>query len=262
MNNVRRLLSLFFVIAIFTSSTLATTWFPKEFTCPIDNEKNTFQVIGSYGSYIYSWPSKYQWLFWPNTESNTFYSCKKCHLTTFMWDFDKLPKDKLAAIKKALEGVKVSKPFKEYNELPVTERLEIAEKVYAVLDKDDEWWENFYRIKGYHYGKMGNEAAAAAERQRSLAIITKNIADPKNTAPKKLLLYISASMKHFLGEDAAAIADLETALKTKYASKDEKPGEADNAEKSLNERITDYITRIKSEKDKPRFFDKYSRDEH
>ena len=54
----------------------AITWFPKEFTCPIDGQKNTFMVVGSYGSYIYSYPSKYQWLFFPRTDSPTFYLCK------------------------------------------------------------------------------------------------------------------------------------------------------------------------------------------
>jgi hypothetical protein len=49
--------------ALLSSSIFATTWFPKDFECPIDKEKNTFLVIGSYGSYIYSWESKYQWLF-------------------------------------------------------------------------------------------------------------------------------------------------------------------------------------------------------
>ena len=67
MKNVRRLLTLLFVNALLAGSAFATTWFPKDFTCPIDGEKNTFQVIGSYGTYIYWWPEKYQWLFWPRT---------------------------------------------------------------------------------------------------------------------------------------------------------------------------------------------------
>src|SRR4051812_24857599 len=104
-------------VVFFVSQLFAITWFPQEFTCPIDNEKNTFMVVGSYGSYIYSYPSKYQWLFFPQTDSPTYYICKKCHLTTYMWDFDKLPKEKLAAIRKVLTDVKVSKAFKDYQEI-------------------------------------------------------------------------------------------------------------------------------------------------
>src|SRR5687768_16658649 len=80
----------------------ATTWFPQEHTCPVCKTKNTFLVIGSYGSYIYQWPEKFQLIFWPVTDSPTMYSCKKCHLTTFMWDFEKTPKEKHAEILKQL----------------------------------------------------------------------------------------------------------------------------------------------------------------
>lgn len=240
----------------------AITWFPEEFTCPVDGQKNTFMVIGSYGSYIYAYPSKYQWLFFPQTESNTYYLCKKCHLATFMWDFDKLPKDKLPEIKKALEGVKVSKAFKDYTDIPITERLEIIEKVYSLLGKDDTWWEQFYRIKGYHYGKEGNAATAAEARRKALDAVQKQLQNPKSDQPKKLLLYISASMKHFLGDDKGALEDLQKAIATKYEDKDEKPEEVKSAEEGLNDRVKDYIERIKSEKNKPRLFDKYSGDEH
>lgn len=243
-------------------TTLATTWFPQEFTCPIDGEKNTFMVVGSWGSYIYSWPSKYQWLFFPQTDSPTFYICKKCHLATYMWDFDKLPKDKLDALRKALVGVKVSKAFKEYTDLPVVERLEVMEKVYTVLGKDDMWWESFYRVKGYHYGKAGDVARAAEARRKSLGYLQKELSNANSKSSKKLLLYISGSMKHFLGEDAAAIEDLNKALATKYVNANESAAEQGEAEAGLNERLNEYIARIKSEKDKPRLFDKYSSDEH
>jgi len=234
----------------------AITWVPEDFTCPIDNQKNTFLVVASYGSYIYSYPSKYQWLFFPQTDSPTYYICKKCHLATYMWDFDSLPKDKLADIRKALVGIKVSKAFGKYTEVPITERLEIMEKVYRVLGKDDAWWETFYRVKGYHYGKAGDEAKAATERRKSLALIQKELSDKNSKAPKKLLLYVSASMKHFLGDDNGALIDLQKALTTKYLSASETAEEQSNAEVGLNERLNDYIARIKSDKDKPRLFDK------
>lgn len=230
----------------------AITWFPQEFTCPVDNEKNTFLVVGSYGSYIYSYPSKYQWLFFPQTDSPTYYTCKKCHLTTYMWDFDKLPKDKLNDIKKALAGVKVSRQFKEYTELPVTERLEIMEKVYTALGKNESWWENFYRVKGYHYHAEGKPEKAAEARRKSLALVRRELANEKSEAPKKLLLYVSAAMNHFLNDDKAALEDLQKALTTKYQNKSEKPEEVKNAEEGLNERIRDYIEKINSKDQKPR----------
>ena len=262
MKRLNRILCIAVFTLVFAGGASAITWVPEDFNCPLDKEKNTFLVVASYGSYIYSYPSKYQWLFFPRTDSPTFYLCKKCNLATFMWDFDKLPPEKLDAIRKALSGVKVSKAFKEYTEIPVVERLEIMEKVYTALGKDDEWWEDFYRIKGYHYGKIGDTAKAAEARKKSLALIQKDLANPKSETPKKILLYVSASMKHFLGDDRAALADLNAALSTKYANPKETAEESKGAEEGLNERIKDYITRINSEKNKPRLFDKYDRDEH
>jgi tetratricopeptide (TPR) repeat protein len=241
-------LAITFCLAI---NSAATTWFPEEFTCPIDKEKNTFQVIGSYGSYIYAWPSKYQWLFWPRTDSPTFYLCRKCHLASYMWDFDKIPKDKIPAIKKVLEEVKVSKNFKDYREIPVTERLEIMAKVYAVLDKDNNWWNEFYRTEGYHYQEEGQKEKAADARRKALALTEKELQNKESEMPAKLLLYTLAAMKHFTGDDKGALADLEKALATKYEANNASAEEAKNAEDGLNERIRDYVERIKSNK-KPR----------
>lgn len=255
MRRFLRPLLLFPLVLALSIPALAITWFPEDFNCPLDGQKNTFLVVGSYGSYIYSYPSKYQWLFFPTTDSPTYYTCKKCHLTTYMWDFDKLPKDRFDAIRGALKGVSVSKNFKEYTELPVTERLEIMEKVYAVLGKEEDWWENFYRIKGYHYGKEGKPEAAAASRKRSLQMIEAKLERKDSDSPRKLSLYIAASMKHFLGRDNDAIADLETALKTPYSEKGATEEDIKNAEAGLNERITDYIERIRSKDQKPRLFD-------
>ena len=262
MKTVRRSVCVIAFIAAMLTNAAAITWVPEEFTCPIDNQKNTFLVVASYGSYIYGYPSKYQWLFFPQTDSPTYYICKKCHLATYMWDFDKLPKDKLPALRTALAGTKTSKAFKEYTELPITERLEIMEKVYTVLGKDDDWWETFYRVKGYHYGKSGDTAKAAEARKKSLALIEKELANPKSKAPRKLLLYISASMKHFLGDDKGAMDDLKKALATPYANPTETAEEVKGAEAGLNERINDYVSRLGSEKAKPRLFDAYRDDDH
>jgi len=211
-------------------------------------------VIGSYGSYIYSYPSKYQWLFFPLTDSPTFYLCKKCHLATFMWDFDKLPKEKIAELQKILAGVKVSKNFKEYTEIPVSERLEIMEKIYSVLEKDDVWWERFYRVKGYHYGQEGKAEKASEARKKSLEFTTKFLKDGKSKTPQKLLFYISGAMKHFTLDDKGALEDFQKALETKYQEEGLSADELKNAESGLNERINDYVTRIKSDK-KPRLTD-------
>ena len=70
------------------------TWFPQEFECPVCKTKNTFLVVGSYGSYIYQDASKFELIFWPLTDRPTVYACKRCHLAAFMGDFEETPKEK------------------------------------------------------------------------------------------------------------------------------------------------------------------------
>jgi len=254
MKVILKVSSVFLFLVVLCLNSYAITWFPKDFICPVDNQKNTFLVVGSYGSYIYSYPSKYQWLFFPYTDSPTFYICKKCHLTTYMWDFDEIPKDKIPALKKMLAGITVSKNYKkEYTEIPVVERLEIMHKVYTILERDDDWWERFYRVKGYHYGAIGKTKEAAENREKSLEYIGRFISEDEYRDNKKLLLYVSGAMKHFLGDDKGALADLNTALNTKFGNSNGEmtAQELKDSEDGLNERLNDYIERIKGD-DKPR----------
>ena len=224
-----------------------TTWFPKDFDCPICKTKNTFQVIGSYGSYIYSWPSKYQWVFWPLTDSPSVYLCKKCHLATFMGDFETLPKDKLPLIQKELEKIPFQKTFKDYMEVPMTDRLEIVEKVCLLLpDQTDQFWNTFYRVKGYHYGQSKQSAKAAEARTKALDLTKKMLADPNGKTPQKELLYIAGAMRHFLKDDTGAVEDFTKGLATKFAAAGGNPKDMNNAEDGLNNRLKDYIASIKS----------------
>ena len=232
-----------------SASTTMTTWFPKDFDCPVCKTKNTFQVWGSYGSYIYSWPSKYQWVFWPWTESPSVYLCKKCHVATFMDDYENLAKENVASLTKALEGIPFDRKFKDYMEVPMTERLEIAEKVYKVLpSKGDGFWNFMYRVKGYHYGRQKQAQKAAENRKMALDLTLKMMRDPTNKTPLKELLYISGAMKHFLSDDKGAVEDFKKGQATKFASSEVEASEIENAEKGLNERFDDYIKQISSSK--------------
>ena len=256
MNRLSLTVSLVFVLFLTTSAS-AITWYPKEFVCPIDQEKNTFMVVGSYGSYIYNYPSKYQWLFFPNTSSNNFYMCKKCHLTTYMWDFDKFPKDKIEEVGKMLAKNKIDQKFKDYRKVPVTTRLEMMERVYREIGQDDVFWEQFHRIRGYHYGKDGESEKAFADRKKSLSLIQAEISkEGKSKIPLKLLFYMSGAMKHFLEDDKGARDDLNKAKSVMFANPKEKdPDALKNAEAGLNERLADYISLIGTEK-APRTADK------
>ncbi len=224
------------------SRAAATTWFPKEFACPVCKTKNTFLVVGSYGSYIYQWPSKFELIFWPLTDSPTIYTCKQCHVSTFMWDFEGVPKEKHGALRKRLEPFKLeysgekSQYYEgaDYLRIPSTQRLLAAEQTYQILGRDDEFWCRFYRTLGHHYEEHKQQPQADEARRKALAIAERLLADKARAGERKELLFITGAMRHFLKDDAGALKDFREAQRLKYESKEM------GAEKSKN--YDDYLT--------------------
>ena len=224
-----------------------TTWAEQEFTCPVSKTKNTFQVVLSFGSYIYQWPEKYQLIFFPFTTSEVLYSCKKCHLTTFMGDFADISKDKLDGLRQALKGVTLT-AAKQYTEIPMSDRLTVAEKVYRAMgETSDEVWSHFYRVAGYHFQGEKKTAEADGARRKALEIVTRQLAVAAADG-RKPLLYISAAMHHFLREDEAALKGFEQVKNTKYAVKDLDEKRNANGEAYLNKLTDEYLELIKQKK--------------
>src|SRR5262245_37271311 len=82
-----------------TSSALATTW--TEPTPHPDPVRDGATCQGaepmSYGSYIYQWPSKYDQVFWPLTDSHSIWFCRESGFAAFVGDFE-LGADERAAL--------------------------------------------------------------------------------------------------------------------------------------------------------------------
>ena len=224
----------------------ATTWAPQTVKCPICGTPNKFVEIMSYGSYIYRWPSKFQYVFWPRTESASMYSCSSCRLTCFMWDFRSIPEDKREAIRKKLEGVTFDKKYADYRRIPMSQKLTVAEKVYSLLDKDDRFWCDFHRIKGYHLVKEKKPKEAADARKKSLALAEKLLKDKKLAGQKKELLLISGAMRHCIDDNKGALRDFNEALKLTYKNDKIKKENAEGLDKYLTGLLKEYIARIES----------------
>jgi hypothetical protein len=196
---------------------LATTWASKEMECPLCGKTTQMEVIASYGSYIYNWPSKHQLIFWPATTGYGMYFCKHCHLAMFMGDFQDLAKEKKEkrdAIAKAIAPLKKKQPDKRYYQIPMTYRLTIAEAAYRQLDKNDAFWCRFYRIKGYHFAGEGDEKGAKAARLKALELVEKMIKDKVAEPPMKELVFIKGSMQYFTGQKELAQATLKQVPET------------------------------------------------
>lgn len=231
----------------------AITWFPKEFECPVCKTRNFFMVWGSYGNYIYEFPSKYQLVFWPYTDIQAWYSCKKCRLTIFMGDFESIPAEKIPELRKILEATTLppqpersaaeSKVHPPYLEIAMSAKLAVAEKVYRGLGLTaDEFWNHFYRIVGYHSDKT---AAADEARQKSIALTEKMLADKANDGKRKELFYVLGAMRHFSGDDPMALKAFEEAGKIKYDSKDLNSEQNQNYNEYLSQLIKEYSEMIR-----------------
>ncbi len=219
------------------------TWAPKDFDCPDCSTRNTFMVVASYGSYIYHWPSKFQYIYWPLTNPNVLYSCRKCKLTCFMWDYEKFPKDKLEEVNKKLQGVRIEERD-QYYKIPMSQRLEAAERVYEVLGKDDDFWCRFNRVKGYHFDAEGKPDESKAARKKALELGIKLMDKKENAGWKKELLLVTGSMRYFTGDAEGALKDLDDGLKLKYETADQEKSE--NMDRYLSGVIKEFIEAIKT----------------
>jgi len=232
------------------------TWFPDEKTCPVCETKNIFMVPGSWGSYIYQYPSKYQLVFWPYTDGASWYSCKKCRMTAFMGDFENVPKEKTADLRKALESVTLpaQKTLSEketlehppYLALPLSDRMVVAEKVYQTLGvTNDEFWAQFYRVMGSHLERDKKLPQAAEARRKALKIVEAWLTEKSKEGERKESLYICGAMRHFLDEDAQALKLFEEAEKLKYSNAALKPEQNDGYEKYLSQLLKEYVEMLK-----------------
>lgn len=249
--DVRELL--FFLVMLVASSgfAFATTWFSEEITCPLCGTKNTLCSIGSYGTYIYQWPSRYQLIFWPKTDAFVLWSCEKCNLTAYMWDFENIPDDKKAELKAALKDVKLPGKYKSYSEIPMTNRLEVAEEVYQVLGRDDYFWCEFYRVKAYHLETAGRSDEAKNARLKALAIAEEMLREPDNQGIAKELYFITGAMRYFTGDTEGALADFGKARELTYSREGMTEEQKGKANEFFDGLLDEYIGKIEAGEEIP-----------
>ena len=238
----RILLALLCVAAVAT----ATTWFPEDVECPVCGAVNEFQVVGSFGSYIYGWPSKFELIFWPSTESEFIYACPVCRYTCFMYDFRDPPADKLDALREAAAEVDFGGSYETYTDIPAMDRLSAAEKIYGVLGRDDEFWCRFYRIVGYHAAVQGLTEEAAAARGEALALAEAMLEDEERAGERKELMVISGSMRYLRGDPDGARADFDTALSLTYDNPAIEAERNEGYNEYLNALLEEYIAKIEN----------------
>ena len=249
MKRIIFILGIFFILSLRVN---ATSWGRMERTCPICNHKQTYYIVISWGTYVYYWESKYQYVYWPLTESRSIYSCQECHFSSYMWDFDSIPDNKIIPLKQYLATVKLEKEQEGYIYIPTTTRLEIAENVYKILERNENFWCRFYRVMGYHYDEEKNAIQAKASRVKALNIAKDMLSDSLYAEQKKESFFIIAAMYNFIGNKDSALIYLDSAslvtydLST-YKKNKRKKIKTNGADEYLTDLITQYKEFIKKE---------------
>lgn len=237
-------------------SSAVTTWVPVEVECPVCKTKNIFMDVMSFGTYIYEWPSKYQLIYWPYTDSPAWYSCKKCRLTLFMGQFKSIPSDKIPELREMLKGVslpaqkergtKESMDRPPYLEISTAAKMVVAEKVYRVLGRtEDQFWNHFYRVMGYHFDEEKMQSEADEARRKALSITERTVADKAQEGTRKESLYISGALKHYLRDDTGALRDFESAKALTYTNKELKAENNEGYNGYLSKLIDEYMEMIR-----------------
>ena len=247
MKRIIFILGIFFILSLGAN---ATTWFPAKHTCPICNHEQEYYEIGSWGTYIYDWESKYQYVFWPYTDAYSVYCCQECHFSTFMWDFDSIPENKIIPLKQYLATVKLEKEQEGYIYIPTTTRLGIAENVYKILERDEKFWCQFYRVMGYHYDEEKNGIQAKESRVKALNIAKDMLSNSLYTEQKKESFFIIAAMHNFIGNKDSALIYLDSASLLTYRNDKMKETAAKGTDEYLTDLIEQYKEFIRKEKKK------------
>ena len=209
---MKRLVLAWFLLLAVSPTAFATTWVDIDVTCPVCQTVNVFQVPASFGTYVYYTPSRFQYVFWPATTDKFLYTCRECHLTTYMQDFTAIPEKDVPALAAMLEREAIIEgDVTPYDRIPVMVRLGIASKVYSLLGRDDAFWSEFHRIEGFHLAEAGRASDAHAARERALELTEQIlIADTPDT--RKESLVIAAALRFLTGDIPGSKTALAEAL--------------------------------------------------
>lgn len=188
----------------------ATTWVDAEVDDPVANGKCNVQEPGSYGSYIYEWPEKYDQVFWPFTDPNGIWFCEKSGFIAFIGDMELKPEEKTR-----IAAYLTSHPAPRAP--TVAQKLDRLEAVYALRDLDAAARLRFARAIAYQFEVLGDQARADRMRRVARDEIKRSLEEATLAADLRLqYLFVAANYAREFGDAAESdrlLADLETALR-------------------------------------------------
>ena len=191
----------------------ATTLSVKEVPDPIFEGETCFvPEIASSGTYIYNLPSKYDLVFWPDTDHNAIWHCARSGFTALMGDFDGMTDREITNIRAALPQV-----YNGEDDDPAT-LLSLLETIYKLRDTDVHFDNMLFRSLARMHQSLGagtdatdHFAIADEYRLKALEQIRKLLQGDLPLMQRFEYLYIAANYARQLGnteESDRYLADL------------------------------------------------------
>jgi len=185
-------LTLILFLILTSIAVFGTTVKPVKVTDPTDPKLEcTSWRIGSYGSYIYKSPSKYDLVFWPYTSSSGIMYCKDSGFISFIGD-SKLKETELVKIKEYLK-----KNTKKPNTFLL--KLKRLEEIYALRDKKPKFKNAFKRSLAYLYETNKKHKSANRCRKEALEGLYKLLKTKLSDYDKLQYTYLTANYERQLG---------------------------------------------------------------
>jgi len=180
----------------------ATTWVKSEVDDPIFNGKKcSVQEPASFGSYIYSWPSKYDQVFWPSTDQHGIWFCGESGFTALMGDFSDIGSDEVEKIKDYL----LNNPPKDST---IETKLSYLKKIYSLREVDDAFNNRLLRILARWNQDLGNIEKANQYRKKALDGIELGLKGEQGEGQRLEYLYLAANYNRQFGNKEASDAYL------------------------------------------------------
>jgi len=150
------------ILAFAGATASATTWHQTTVVDPISGAECDVPTPASWGSYIYNWPTKYDGVFWPHAVFGWLWYCPTSGYVSFGDDFADITDAEKAKISEFLTAIKPTLS----DEIDLVTRLWLADRIYALRNKDDAWRARYSRIRAVLLEEIANES-----RRESIALM-------------------------------------------------------------------------------------------
>ena len=183
-----------FAATCFATTCFATTWGESEVDDPFkQGEKCKVHQPASYGGYIYSWPSKYDQVFWPYTDPHSIWFCEKSGYVSFMTNFDELNENDKNKIHIYLDKNQLQNPTQK-------QLIKALEEIYLLRELAPEKRNMLTRVFARWHQGFGDLDKAKEYRKKTLVEIEVALESELSQYKKMEYLYLAANYTRLFGD--------------------------------------------------------------